>query len=501
MAIYNIGTGSGTITIDGSKVVYKAGDTIKIKAGKYTGMVIKNINITNGYVNIINDGGVVDIAGSLQYAWVICSFTNISGVNISGNGTPGIDKGFYFHDNRYRMIEITGINGILKNFTLQNVKFENIGDYNIFFNNFNTVYNGTDATISSNLKFLNIEVIGTNLISGPGDPQNMKGFLKGLEIANCNFHDIPVAGTLVYWAGVEDYDIHDNIINNINTQNDNHNGIFMLIGNGKIYNNKITNHQGNLIRAWGITLGTTPKNIEIYNNIVYNSRKYGGFELQVPPYLSDILKTNVGKLTFTNSKVYNNTVGKMNTSRDWDGLILDLYNMNGGTLEYYNNLGFDLYRASGVPDDMINNMSDVKFAKKENNIYKVTQQEAVTDTTTFKSLIPGVGANESTIPSVPTIPITYKNVVISQQFTRNDCNSNQTGSTVTYQVVAGKYTSTISQEDANQKALNDINSNGQSYANINGICTNNSNPDPNQTVNISIEDFNSLKSIINKYNV
>ncbi|WP_423787470.1 DUF5977 domain-containing protein, partial [Klebsiella pneumoniae] len=46
-----------------------------------------------------------------------------------------------------------------------------------------------------------------------------------------------------------------------------------------------------------------------------------------------------------------------------------------------------------------------------------------------------------------------------------------TGSTVTYTVSASTYSSTVSQADANQKAINDVNTNGQIYANTNGTCT------------------------------
>jgi YD repeat-containing protein len=65
----------------------------------------------------------------------------------------------------------------------------------------------------------------------------------------------------------------------------------------------------------------------------------------------------------------------------------------------------------------------------------------------------------------------YNSVSKSGTFTRNNCGTNGTGSSVIYTVTAGTYTSTISQSDADQKAQNDINTNGQAYANANGTCT------------------------------
>lgn len=68
-----------------------------------------------------------------------------------------------------------------------------------------------------------------------------------------------------------------------------------------------------------------------------------------------------------------------------------------------------------------------------------------------------------------TNTLQYYNEVTSGTYTKNDCTSG-TGSTVVYTVPAGTYSSSISLADANAQAQNDINSNGQSYANTNGYC-------------------------------
>ncbi len=68
-------------------------------------------------------------------------------------------------------------------------------------------------------------------------------------------------------------------------------------------------------------------------------------------------------------------------------------------------------------------------------------------------------------------PALYYNVAKSQLFTRNNCGSSALGGTYTYTVPDGQYTSIINQADADQKAQNDINTNGQNVANINGTCT------------------------------
>lgn len=65
----------------------------------------------------------------------------------------------------------------------------------------------------------------------------------------------------------------------------------------------------------------------------------------------------------------------------------------------------------------------------------------------------------------------YYSVADSASFTRNNCGTGYTGGSVTYVIPAGKYTSYASQADADQKAQNDVNTNGQAYANTQGTCT------------------------------
>ena len=58
----------------------------------------------------------------------------------------------------------------------------------------------------------------------------------------------------------------------------------------------------------------------------------------------------------------------------------------------------------------------------------------------------------------------------SKVFYKNDCEDGFIGAPYTYTVEAGKYTSGVSQEDADRKALDDIDKNGQGQANLNGEC-------------------------------
>jgi len=68
------------------------------------------------------------------------------------------------------------------------------------------------------------------------------------------------------------------------------------------------------------------------------------------------------------------------------------------------------------------------------------------------------------------VPTKYFNIVRSQSFTRNNCGLNYVGADYTYTVPANTYFSYVSQTDADQKAIDDIDLNGQNAANQNAVC-------------------------------
>ncbi|WP_109607649.1 DUF5977 domain-containing protein [Mucilaginibacter oryzae] len=69
-----------------------------------------------------------------------------------------------------------------------------------------------------------------------------------------------------------------------------------------------------------------------------------------------------------------------------------------------------------------------------------------------------------------TCKFVYKSAAVTGNFTKNDCGTGYVGSTVTYTVPVGQFTSTVSQADANSQAQNYFNANAQAYANANGSC-------------------------------
>jgi YD repeat-containing protein len=68
-------------------------------------------------------------------------------------------------------------------------------------------------------------------------------------------------------------------------------------------------------------------------------------------------------------------------------------------------------------------------------------------------------------------PSLFYNSVVSGGFYKNDCGTGYNGSYVIYTVPAHKYSSPVSQSDANQLAQNEMYAQGQAYANAQGTCT------------------------------
>jgi hypothetical protein len=380
--VFLVGKGSGNLIIDGSKMSILGPSFIKIKGGKYNSILIKNLLGTKERPLFVKNEGLVTITGNM-------ATDNISNVLISGDNTAGITYGFVLQNIAYRGLTMSGkMSGV----TIRRFSFVNIGDNSItgsYNNGYGMPYDGTANTRVDDLRILYCSFDHAGSISFGGTLNNEtkedSGLFRNMEVAYNIFKNAPGVGSVCYVSNAQNYKIHHNKVDNINQNNNNHNGVFFMMGNGRFYSNKLTNYQGNAIRMWTFSRGSTPALCQIYNNVCYNTRKYGGFELQ-----SFTRYMYPGKSTFVNAKVYNNTVGTMNTSKDWEGQILDLYNIYG-TLEYYNNLGFNLV-ASRPITNMMNNMSNTKVIVNKSNKYLTKQSSAVLDVIHFVTKYLGIGA-------------------------------------------------------------------------------------------------------------
>lgn len=292
-----------------------------------------------------------------------------------------------------RAIQLNG--GGFKNVTLDGFSAKNIDDQIVAVWDYGNTENGQIDGIT--LKNVKADNCGP-LFHSDGDIINGKqlGLVKNLVIRDLLYKNAKEPRSVVYAGNVQGFDIFNCVIDNVNmtfsdVPNGAHNGIFQLRGNGKFHHNKITNHQGNVVRAWLHSQDSNvPLSVEIYNNIVWNCHRYSAFELQVTPSMAD------NGANYANAKVYNNTAGKINNIKIWEGQMLDLY-QTGGTLEYYNNLGFEMVSSRKITD-MINHaggydkVPKTNIIKNDKNPYFEKWEQAVGNLTTFKSLHSGIGA-------------------------------------------------------------------------------------------------------------
>jgi hypothetical protein len=351
--VYNVGAGTGDLTIDGNSTTYIDNSLIVITPGVYGTIHIQNINaatmitIKNGDGVVAMDGG--NYPGGTQNIYVGLNYSNCSNLLISGNGSAD-DFGFYIHDNSYRPTSISGTN---KNVTLQYISYKNIGDYPIILYGSSAVWDGTDASVKNmDLKFLRNKFDncnGTTQLGGQVTTTQVTDLSKNIEFAynqwaNCD------AGNLVFAGATDAMSIHDNIFTNINATNNNDNGFFHIIGNANFYRNYAKNYQGHLLRLWSLSFGATPADCLIYDNICIGSRKYSAFEWQSTEGLNVVAAPNT---TYVNIKLSNNTAGKLNYEQDagFGACLVDNYAMPAGSVqEVYNNMLYNTFTATGIPN-------------------------------------------------------------------------------------------------------------------------------------------------------
>ncbi|MCC8426634.1 hypothetical protein [Mucilaginibacter sp. UR6-11] len=389
--IYNVGTGSGDLIIDGDAAEYIDNALIIIAPGVYGSININNlhpatkITIKNGNGVVAMDGGNYTGGNKNMYAGL--NYRNCSNVVISGNGSVG-EYGFDIHDNFYRSTTIAGKN---KNVTLQYCSYERIGDSPIFIYSSNTAWDGTDNTINNrDLKFLHNKFEfcqGTTQLGGTVTTMEVNDLTKGIEFGynewiNCD------AGILVFAGAADGMQLHDNVFKNINQTNNNDNGFFLIVGNGDFYRNYANSYQGHMIRLWSLSFGTTPADCLICDNISIGSRKYSPFEWQSTEGLNVKAAPNT---TYVNIKLCNNTAGNLNYEQhpEFGACLADNYSMPAGSkLEVYNNLLYKTFTATGIPNRIFQ-FSDVELEARavvNKNTYYSKNTAAGFDETTLKLL-------------------------------------------------------------------------------------------------------------------
>lgn len=333
-----VGSGSGFIDYPNAQATLNLqdGDTVVINPGKYKLMNFRNITASAGRKIYITNGGLVEFNDPSP-----STFSNLTNVEIRGDGVPGIPFGFYMHD----LIRGISIDGTMSGVYFSYIKMVNIKDYGVFFYNSSLVYNGTNSNTSLfyDIKFLHFSVsnIMTSFLQlglfGRVMDDGLVSMFRKLEVAYCTV-DYTDQQDVFHLSKVLEANIHHNRLTHLGANDFRHTGIIYLYGSGAVHHNYIADYWGSGLRAHSFSLDTAGV-VNIYNNVMVNSRKYSGIEVQCTP--EDIAYSSY--MRYCNFKVYNNTFGNLSAA-DWQAAMIDSYNAAGGTIEIKNNLGFNIQR-------------------------------------------------------------------------------------------------------------------------------------------------------------
>ncbi|MEO6315225.1 MAG: PKD domain-containing protein [Chitinophagaceae bacterium] len=334
-----VGSGSGFIDYPNAQATLNLqdGDTVVINPGKYKLMNFRNITASPGKKIYIMNSGLVEIGPDPSPS----TFSNLTNVEIRGDGTPGIEFGFYLHD----LIRGISIDGTMSGVYFSYFKMVNIIDYGVFFYNSALVYNGTNSKTSLyyDIKFLHFSVynIKTTFLQlglfGRVMDDGLVSMFRKLEVAYCTV-DYSDQQDVFHLSKVLEANVHHNRLSHLGANDYRHTGIIYLYGSGEVHHNYIADYWGSGLRAHSFSLDTVGK-VYVYNNVMVGSRKYSGIEAQCTP--EDIAYSPY--MRYCNFKIFNNTFGNLSAA-DWQAAMVDSYNAVGGTIEIKNNLGFNIQR-------------------------------------------------------------------------------------------------------------------------------------------------------------
>lgn len=172
-------------------------------------------------------------------------------------------------------------------------------------------------------------------------------------------------------------------------------------------------------------------------------------------------------------------LGRLRFIKDENKNITKMYEYNttnkpGGCPATYNNLAIsEVFTKNDCPAGFIG--SKVTYTIQANG-YSSTISQADADQKAEDELNRYGQANANTHGSCIQL---FYNVALSQSFNIQSCPTGYAGGTYTYSVAAGTYTSTVSQADADEMAQDEIDANGQTYANLpaNAICNIDTSPE------------------------
>lgn len=264
---------------------------------------------------------------------------------------------------------------------------------------FPKVYNSADAsTLPFNLTIQDgtFDQQGAPVFQNGGminSAGELVGAIKGFKFIYNTITNSPNVENIVWGYNLENFFIANNIFNNVNSATTDHNGLFMVSGNGICVNNKGTVSEGSMIRLNPFLISGENTTALIQNNTYASTSKYGAFEVQIVPTQQPYVKPLSSILVDHNTAGDLGLVGR-GTDAQWNSALIDIYPC-ATTITVSNNLGWNMFLINGfsVVQDMIDRVNtDGDIIKTSNNFYYTTLPQAVVDGVSYKSRFVGIGA-------------------------------------------------------------------------------------------------------------
>jgi len=453
------------LTIKKAATVAIAGDTVFIRAGVYQEQVCFENNGTissrivimpyQSEIAVIDGNNFTIPVGDYYIVKLYGNYITIKGIEIrysraSGlwlHGSNQIADNIYSHHNYQSGIFLDGNNGTIQNCTITFNCQNNVGGI--------AVLNGSgiSAARAPDYPMLKNNIIHDNW----GEGISLFECTHGTMQDNVSYDNWSAN---IYISDVTDCLVLRNYVYNTKGMTGG-SQVGILVGDEKnkpqcarvsIINNVVFGCKRNLY-WWGSNFGTGMTDFIIANNTFVNSTYSNCVQLNTGTdsgvhFKNNIISQNAGLLPI----LLNSGTGKTFSNNLWSSAPNVIAAGTGdviGDPKFTSTTNFRLQSASPAINAGVNIGLASDYLKN-----------AIVG-------LPDIGAYEySGAPS-----IIYYNIQVSATATRSNCGTGYTGSTITYTVAAGKYSSTVSQADADNKATTDLNSNKQAYANANGICT------------------------------
>lgn len=352
--IVNVGTGTGSLTIDGVDLSLQSGDVVVIKEGTYSSLTISDIIISDGQpkVYVICDG-LVEVTSGMTYS-------RLRNVIIDASTVEGIKHGIVFRDNSNGVYSTQLNKTEFRNIRLRNIDAWRAWDLKVLdINGQHLYYDGTESTVYRDCTWVNLsmEYSGKFEASEGGVTTEWEDPIRGLcynfKFIGCESHEI--LDTFISVNCGFDILFKECYISNTNLRQFNHVGVFIVRGHADVVNCISNGWYGNIIRLWacnlddGTAFGNPDRKAIFCGNIGFSEQAYGWTEVQ--PQERFIVAGRTGILDVD---VFNNTIGDINMATPifWGGVVIDNYGMPlGYKLRLFNNLVFNTKKRGETYDD------------------------------------------------------------------------------------------------------------------------------------------------------